>query len=612
MGGLFAATSHDDIVPLVMDALAGVEPGGCDSSGIGVLTERRIQRRRVDGPVSSLVELLSEVPIAAPTVLGHAGRATLAHPSRRNAQPHASSRVAVVQVGIIENHAPLRLELESKGVQFRSDTESEVVVWLLDRELANGAHPMTALQRVLPRLRGSFALAVICPRHWDRMYAARRGALLLVGQSSDKAWLASDGAVLQRHADETLELEDGQIAELRPGQVRIFDADLTRRTPHWVRSVRTSTSIAESGTFVRDRAHEDVMWQPAIVARLLDALERDLAAGNVERWCGPLWRADRILALACGDSYHAAHVARTWLEQIAGIPVELELSWELAARKAILGEGVVPLVVSSSETDADALAALRHLKERGVPAVALVHGSSTAVAQEADVVLDCRHAELEDVPTTTAFSSQLCALAAAAIAARNLRNDLGVGDGLPRSITDVPRAMEAAFGLEEECAELGLRIAEAGRAAFVGRGMGRPLASLGARRLQALGCLPAEDIGGGELKYASSGRFEPGTPVVVLAPDESAVPEALSDARYVLACGAEPWFVGDTRSTITAARQGLRCIAVDRVDPLWAPLVLAIPLQLIAWHAARASGARLDAASADGEADDKSASGQTQ
>jgi glucosamine--fructose-6-phosphate aminotransferase (isomerizing) len=607
MGGLFCATAHDDIVPVVMDGLARLERPGCDSSGVGVLAERQIQRRRVDGAVSSLDRLLSEVPIAAPTVIGYTGRATLGLPSRRNAQPHASSRVALVQVGIVENYASLRFELECDGVQFRSDTDSEVIVWLLDRELANRAHPMTALQQVLPRLRGSFALGMFCSQYGSRIYAARRGAPLMLGRSSDKAWLASDADVLRRYADESVTLDEEHIAELRPGRVRVFDAALARRASRWVRSSRSSSTMVKSGTFVTDLARTEVMAQPILLERVLRALERDLASGDVERWCGPLWRADRILLVACGDSYHAAQVAQAWLERIAGIPVELELSWELAARRAILREGVVPLVVSSSETDADALSALRYLKKREAPAVALVHGSSRAVAQEAEVVLDRKHADL-GAASAVALPSQLCALAAATIAARHLRHGSGVGDGLPASIADVPRAMEAALGLDEACAEIGRRIADAGRGVFVGRGMGRPLASLGARRVEALSGLRAEGFGGGELKYRPGWRIEPNAPAVVLVADDRTVREALSDARHIIASGGEPWLIGDTRTAIMAARHDMRCITVDRLNPMWAPFVLAIPLQLIAWHAARARESRPESRPAVSEASHKSPS----
>ena len=260
-----------------------------------------------------------------------------------------------------------------------------------------------------------------------------------------------------------------------------------------------------------------------------------------------MWRADRILVIACGDSYHAAQVAQAWLEQIAGIPVELELSWELAARRAILREGVVPLVVSSSETDADALSALRYLKKRETPAVALVHGNSRAVAQEAAVVLDCKHADL-GTASTAALPSQLCALAAATIAARHLRDGSGVGDGLPASIADVPHAMAAALELDEACAEIGRRIADAGRGVFVGRGMGRPLASLGARRVEALSGFRAEGFGGGEIKYRPALAHPAGIrPPSCSRPDQrQRCARQLSDARHVIAGGGEPWLIGAT------------------------------------------------------------------
>ena len=610
MGGLFAATADEDAVPLVIDGLASLAPHACDSSGVGVITERQIQRRRVRGPVSSLDRLLAEVPIAAPTVIGHTGRATLGLASRRNVQPHASSRVAVVQVGILENHVALRRELENEGVQFRSDTDSEVIVWLLDRELLGGVHPMTALQRVLPRLRGSFAIGVLCARYEDRLFAARRGAPLSVGRSAGRAWLASDAEVLRRHARESAVLEEGHIAELRPGQVRMFDAALARRTPAWVRGVRYSSTIVKSGSAVTDLARAEVAEQPAVLERVLRDLEHDLGSAELEQWCGPLWQADRILAVGCGDSYHAAHIARYWFEHIAGIPVELELSWELAARRVLRGEGIVPLVISSPETDADAVVALRSLRRRQVHAVALLHGSSGAVAREAGTVLSCKRGNF-GTASSVAFMPQLASLAAAAIAARHLRSGVAATDGLPRSIAELPRAMEAAFACEESCAELGKQIADAGRAAFIGRGMGYPLASFAARRIEALSPFSAERLNGGEIKYRPGWRGDGGTPVIVVASSAASSREAISDARLVAARGGTPWVVGATGPASSEASETLRSVVVDGLDPLWAPFVLAIPLQLIACHGARAHESRLESTRAVSEASHKAANTQT-
>jgi glucosamine--fructose-6-phosphate aminotransferase (isomerizing) len=367
--------------------------------------------------------------------------------------------------------------------------------------------------------------------------------------------------------------------------------------------------VVKSSSSVADLARNDVANQPAQVDRVLRMLARDLGSGDLERWCGPLWRADRILAIGCGDSYHAAHVAQTWFEQIAGIPLEIELSWELAVRRAIFAPGTVPLVLSSSETDADSLAALRYLKRRNVPAVALVHGSSSSVAQEADVVLDCTQPDL-GTGRTVAFLHQLCALAAATIAARHIRDGLGVRDGLPPAIANVPRAMEAALALEEPCAELGRRIADAGRAVFVGRGAGCPLAALGAGRLEAATRLRAGVFNGGDLKYRSRWGIQTGTPSVVLALDSGNVREAVSDARHVIAGGGKPWLIGATSAPITVPHEELRSIFVDGIDPLWAPFALSIPLQLVACHAARAIESSLQLTQTVREPDNKAANSQ--
>ena len=591
MDGIFGATAHDDVVPVVMDGLRRLTRPGCISSGVAALTYRGVQRRRSGGPLWSLDPLLAEAPIAAPTVIGHTGHATLGVASRRNAQPHASSRVAVVHVGFIENHAAIRVELERKAVQFRSDTESEVIVWLLDRELANRAHPMAALQRTLRRLWGSFSLALICPQHPNTLYAAQRGRGLAVGKSASEAYLASDAEAFDDVAHEWIALEDGDMAELRPGHVRVFDHELARRDPRWHRSRRTSTAFVKRAAPTAAPTRAELRAQPVQVARVLRLLERDVASGAIEPWCGPLWKADRIVAIGSGDSYRAAQFARHWLEHVAAIPVELELSSELVARNAIFADGIVPLVVADSQSDPDALAALRDLKRRAIPSVALANGSSTEVAAQADFVLGAR---IGAAPSdrAAAFIVQLCMLAAATIAARRLREGLGADDRPLRSLLDVPAAMETALALDEPCAELGRRIAVAGRGVFVGRGLGRSLAEMGARHLESVSGLRSEGVAGGELSHRPNWRLEKGTPVVVVATRDCPAGQAVSDVRAVIACGGDPWVVADARTAALVARQGYACIVVDPIDPLWAPFVHFIPLQLIAAHAGRGRGLR--------------------
>lgn len=592
MGGIFCATGHDDEIPRVMEGLANLKHGGYDSAGLGVLTDRQIQRRRAKGPLSFLAALLADEPIIATTVIGHIRWATHGEPSRQNAHPHASSRVAVVHSGIIENHAELRAELERDGAQFRSDTDSEVIVWLLDRELGNRADPMVALQNVLPRLRGSYALGVICPQHDDRVYAAQRGSPLALARAAGASWLASDAAALGRFADESVPLGDGQIAELSPGQVRIFDARLERLAPRWNR-IATPANTQDSGEheiFTR----KEIVEQPAIVERTLRELQSDMNSGELEGWCGPLWRAGRILAIGCGTSYHAAYVARAWLEQIAGIPVELELGSELSTRKPILTQGTMALLVSQSGETADTLGALRYLKKRDVPTVALVNVASSAMAREADTVLDCRAGQEVGIALGKAFVTQLCALSAASLAIRRLKHGGSQGDGMPASIFDVPQAMKGALELEDQCAAVGRRIAEADRAIYLGRGVSHPLALEGALELKALSNVHAEGLPAGELKHGHLWLIERGTPAVVVAPHDATFDKTLANVREVIARGGEPILVGDSHTAVIAKRDELQCIAAGGVDPVWSPLVFAVPLQLIAYHAARARNRNLN------------------
>jgi glucosamine--fructose-6-phosphate aminotransferase (isomerizing) len=586
MGGIFCATARDDVVPSVMQGLRSLERPGCDSFGLGMLVERQIQRRRAAGPLSSLEVLLADAPISATTVIGHTRWATHGERCRRNAHPHASSSVAVVHSGVVENHSELRAELGREGVQFRSETDSEVIVWLLNRELAGGAQPMAALRAVLPRLQGSYALAVICAHHGDCVYAARRGVPLSAGRSAAASWLSTDEAALGSFARETVPLEDGQIAELSPGRVRLFDSQLDQRAPRWHRGASPAVR-RHSEQMISSIGPGEILVQPAIVERVLSELRHDVASGKPERWCGPLWRAKRVLAVGSGASYHAAHVGRAWLERIAGIPVELELSSELEMRNPILEDGTMALLVSHSEEDEGALAALAHLKKRNVPTVVLTNVAENLMTRDADAVLDCGLGQKIGNSCTQAFVAQLGTLAASSIAIRRIRDGAGPSDPLPASILDVPDAMNAALDLEDEYASLGRRLADAGRGVYLGRGANYPLASVGALQLEALSQLPAEGLAGGELEHSSPALTESRVPVILVAPSDGTLPKTLSDARDVIARGGEPMLLGDTGSALAAMEYELPCLSLGPIEPTWAPMVLAIALQLVAYHAAR-------------------------
>jgi len=587
MGGIFCATAHDNVVPCVIQGLSDVEDWDCDSAGIAVLAGHQIQRRRAPGPPSFLETLLADEPIEGATVLGHTRSATHGDPSRHNAHPHASSRVAVVHSGVVENHADLRAELEQEGVQFRSDTDSEVIVWLLDRELANHVHPLAALQSVLPRLRGSFALGVISAKHDNRLYAARRGRPLAAARSDATSWLASETSSLGGVASEYVPLEDGQIAELSPGLVQLFDAQLEEVPTSWTR-VLSARNKRESGRVVTDAARRSILELPGMVENKLNALQADLLSGELESWCGPLWRAERILAIGGGTSFAAAYVGRAWLEQIAEVPVDLELSSELKARHAVLPAGTMALLVSRTEEDPDAMEALRYLKQRNVPTVSLSDAPSSPLSREADAVVDWRVSPVARASSAGVFTAQLSAIAAAAIAMRQLR-DGGPYDASARSsVFGVPQAMNSALEVEAQCAAVGRRIAEANHGVYLGRGSSHPLAIMGALNLEEIADIHADGLAGGELRHRLALVSEVGAPVLVLAPHDETIEKTLADAREIVAQGGEPILLGDSDTAVAAKRDGMTCIATSRVDVAWSPLVLAVLLQLIAYHAAGA------------------------
>jgi len=560
-----------------------VEHLGCDSAGLGALVDRRIQRRRVAGPLSGLTQLLSDEPLVAPTAIGHARRATHGEPSRRNAHPHASSRVAVVHTGVLENYRELRTELERDGAQFRSDTDSEAIVWLLDQELANRAHPMRALRGVLSRLEGDYAMAAIFTHFQHRIFAAARGVPLFAGRSEDDAsWLATDADAIRAFVRESIIIDDGHIAELRRGRIRLFDGELRPQTPRWPRHI---TEREVSGTQVlASVADAHISAQPKAVGELLARLREDLTLGRAEAWCGPLGRAERILAVGEGPSYPLAHVAQRWLEAVVGVPVELERISEIEARQADWGRQTVALVVPHGD-DEETLSGIRNLKKKGVRTVALASPSS-AVGLEADEILDADAPRLD--PSTTSLGVRLATLAAASVAARSLRSGERDADGAGRSIFAVPRAMETALELSHQCATSGRDIARCGHTVYLGRGLSHPTACVGAEELRSQAQIPAHAFAGGELGYRLSKSSENPNCAVVLAPSDGTLGKTLRDARALLKRGVRPLLMGDSDSVRAAPTEELDWVTVDRVHPIWSPLSLSIPLQLLAFHVTRA------------------------
>jgi len=584
MAGIVCATGREDVVPRVMLGLGSlVEHLGCDSAGLGALVDRRIQRRRVAGPLSGLTQLLSDEPLVASTVIGHVRRATHGESSRRNAHPHASSRVAVVHTGVIENYQELRAELERDGAQFRSDTDSEAIVWLLDQELANRAHPMRALRGVLSRLEGDYAMAAIFTQFQHRVFAARRGIPLVAGRSDDDAsCLATDADAIRAFVRESVDIDDGHIAELRRGRIRIFDGDLRPQTPRWPRHI---TEREVSGTQVLASVTDaHISAQPKAVGELLRRLREDLTLGRAEAWCGPLGHAERILAVGEGPSYPLAHVAQRWFEAVLGVPVELELISEIEARQTDWGRETVALVVPHAD-DEEAISGIRYLKKKGVRTVALA-SSSSALGREADGILDAHARGLD--PTGSPLGVRLATLAAASVAARSLRTGEREPDGAGRSIFAVPRAMETALELSDQCATRGREIAQCGHAVYLGRGLSHPTACLGAEELRAQAEVPASAFAGGELGYRLSKASENPNCAVVVAPTDGTLGKTLLDARALVEKGVRPLLLGDSDSLRAGPSEELDWITVDRVHRIWSPLSLCIPLQLLAFHATRA------------------------
>ncbi len=595
MCGIIGILGSDDAAPRLIEGLKRLEYRGYDSAGIATLVNGSIHRRRAEGKLANLAAILEDDPLDGDAGIGHTRWATHGVPNESNAHPHATSRVAVVHNGIIENFQELRAELAADGHNFESDTDTEAIAALLTRQLEAGASPKQAVAETLPRLQGAFALAIVFAGEHDLMVGARRGSPLAIGYGDGEMFIGSDALALAPLTKRICYLEEGDWAEITRTGARVFD-ETGAEVDRPVRETELSGALIGKGNYDHFMQKE-IFEQPAVVGDTLqsfiNATTREISLPEMPF---DLATVPRITVVACGTACYAGWVAKYWLEKVARIPVEIDIASEFRYREAPLPEGGVALFVSQSGETADTLAALRHCRDQGQKIVSVVNVGESSIARESDVVLPTLAGPEIGVASTKAFTTQLAVLACFAIAAARARgaiDDAGAA-ALAGALTEVPSRMTEVLNHDEALREIARDVAKARDVLYLGRGTAFPIAMEGALKLKEISYIHAEGYAAGEMKHGPIALIDDAVPVIVLAPNDEFFDKTLSNVEEVIARGGKVVFMSDRSGLAKLADKAFAAVEMPAVDPFVAPLLYAIPIQLLAYHTAVVKGTDVD------------------
>ena len=595
MCGIIGVTGQDQAAPHILDGLRRLEYRGYDSAGLATLANGAFDLRRAEGKLAQLERLVAERPVSGTVGIGHTRWATHGAPSETNAHPHAAGRVAVVHNGIIENYRELRSALETDGREFTSDTDTEVIPHLIDLQMARGLDPEAATAAALERLEGAFALAIIFAGHADLLIGARRGSPLAIGHGEDATYLASDALALSPFTRRVSYLDEGDWAVLRGGEVSVRDAG-GRPVQRGIGVTAHDGAMIGKGNF-RHYMLKEIFEQPGAIGDTVGAYYNP-GAQTVALPALPfaLERVDKVTIVACGTSYYAGLAARYWIEQTGRVPVEIDIASEFRYRAPPLGPESMALFISQSGETADTLAALRFAKEAGVATAAVVNVHESTMAREADAVLPTYAGVEIGVASTKAFTTQLVALACFTIALARARGAIDKAEEarLAAALAHVPAHAAEVLGHDERILSLAETLRQAPTVLYIGRGTGYPIALEGALKLKELSYMHAEGFAAGELKHGPIALVDRGVPVIVVAPPGPLFDKTASNLREAAARGAHVVVISDSAGCEALAPLAEDAIALPALDPFVAPILYAIPVQLIAYHVAVLKGTDVD------------------
>ena len=595
MCGIVAIVGHQAVAQRLFEGLRRLEYRGYDSAGICTVENGRFERQRAEGKLDNLAAKLREDHPEGTIGIAHTRWATHGAPTEGNAHPHIVGPVALVHNGIIENFKPLRDELIAEGRTFNSETDSEVVAHLVAREVEGGASPEDAVASVLPRLHGAFAIAFLFRDHPDLVIGARMGAPLTVGYGEGENYLGSDALALAPLTQRIAYLDEGDWVVVRHDSVKIFDRENQPAEREIVDSGASAERIDKG-----NHAHfmrKEIFEQPIVVAQTLQSYVRayegevSIPAADFD-----FSAVERVTIVACGTSFYAGMVAKYWFERFARVPVDIDVASEFRYREPVLEKGGLALFISQSGETADTLAALRHARSEGQTIAVVVNVPTSSMAREADLLLPTRAGPEIGVASTKAFTCQLAVLASLAANLARARERLSREEEreIVAHLQEAPEALTRALDHDEDIAAMAHLIVPARDVLYLGRGPDYPMALEGALKLKEISYIHAEGYAAGEMKHGPIALIDELVPVIVLAPSGPLFEKTVSNMQEVRARGGKIVLISDAAGLEAAGEGCMATIEMPQVHPLIAPLVYAVPVQLLAYHVAVLKGTDVD------------------
>ena len=593
MCGIVGVLGQHEAAPILVEALKRLEYRGYDSAGIATVNGGALDRRRAVGKLVNLQDLLVHEPLAGKSGIGHTRWATHGQPNVNNAHPHKTGHVAVVHNGIIENFRELREELAKKGIGYETDTDTETVALLTQSFLDQGLSPSEAAEKTIARLEGAYALCFLFEGEEDLMIAARKGSPLAIGHGDGENFVGSDAIALAPMTDKVTYLDEGDWAVITRTSVEIRDGE-GRIANREMRIINIDTASVDKAGHKHFMSKE-IAEQPSV---LTNALGYYIKNGKVELPDPGLdfAKLDRLTMVACGTAYYACLVAKYWFEQVARLPVEIDVASEFRYREPPITKGTAALFVSQSGETADTLAALRYCEGKVDKIISVVNVPESSIARESDLPLPILAGTEIGVASTKAFTCQLTVLAILAIKAAQDRGHMDaklVAEALEQ-VKSVPGIMNHALALGDRTKAVSRSLAEARDILFLGRGPMYALAHEGALKLKDISYIHAEAYASGELKHGPIALVDEHVPVIVMAPRDALFDKTISNMQEVMARGGKVLLITDEQGAKEAGPGVWDTILMPEVDPFVAPIVYAIPAQLLAYHTAVAKGTDVD------------------
>lgn len=592
MCGIIGVLGNHEVAPLLVEALKRLEYRGYDSAGIATVDEGVLTRRRAVGKLVNLSDVLVHNPLTGKAGIGHTRWATHGAPTESNAHPHKAGPVAVVHNGIVENFRELREELAASGYDFTTETDTETVALLAQSYMDNGMDAITAAKTTIDRLEGAFGLCFLFEGHDDLLVAARKGSPLAIGHGDGEMFIGSDAIALAPMTDRITYLEDGDHAVITRAGADIFEAD-GKRVSRPIKKVQLDATRIEKAGHKHFMAKE-IAEQPTVLA---DAMTHYVQNGEISLPDAlDFSKFDRITMVACGTAYLACLTAKYWFEQIACIPVEVDVASEFRYREPPIPSRTLAIFVSQSGETADTLAALHYAKGKADMILSVVNVTESSMARDSDMALPILAGVEVSVASTKAFTCQLALLGLIALKAAQQREEID-GNATAahlKNLRKIPSLISHSLSMSEAVKTISRQIAVAQDVLFLGRGAMFPLALEGALKLKELSYIHAEGYASGELKHGPIALIDKKVPVVVMAPRDGLFDKTVSNMQEVMARGGKVLLISDAKGIAEAGHDVWATLAMPEVDPVFAPILYALPAQLLAYHTAIAKGTDVD------------------